>query len=204
MIHPNEQEWARIDQHTSAINSPGSLVRLPPYGLILTLRTLIGTADNILASHTLLSSEPETIWKTWAFTSDSIAFVESKYETDNYDYQEDDQRRHGNGFGNPFEPASTTAWLRPVSSVKAFEILGVRYVAENRGFGRGTSVYYPTVIKIVFTDDASTIVNVERSLDSESKRQRWEDFVTAARQSATAARRRCADVAPIDERPSHG
>ena len=103
---------------------------LPPYGLILTLRMLVGTADNIVASHTLLSPEPETIWKLWAFTPDSIAFVEAKYETDNYDFGEDDQRRQGNGFGNPAEPASITAWSRPVSTVTAFEI--ALHLAESR------------------------------------------------------------------------
>jgi hypothetical protein len=41
-----------------------------------------------------------------------------------------------------------------------------------------------TVIKIAFADGASTVVNVEMSLADESKRQRWEAFVTAARQAA--------------------
>ncbi|MCT7658036.1 hypothetical protein [Mycobacterium deserti] len=185
MIPPSEQEWAQIDRHTYAANAPGGAVRLPPYSLILTLRTLVGTADNIVASHTLLSPEPDTVWKLWAFSVDSIAFVEAKYETDNYDYGEDDQRRQGRGLGNPVEPALTTAWSRPVSTVTAFEIVAVRYISRNREFGRGTSEFYPTVIKIAFTDETSTVVNVERSLDDESKRPRWEAFVTAARQAAT-------------------
>lgn len=185
MSQPSEEEWAHIDRHTYATNTPGGLVRLPPYGLILTLRTLVGTADNIAASHTLLSPEPETTWKLWAFTPDAIAFVEAKYETDNYDFGEDDQRRQGNGYGNPAEPASTTAWSRPVSTISAFEIAEVRYISRNRGFGRGTSEFYPTVIKIAFADGASSVVNVERWLDDESKRERWEAFVTAARQAAT-------------------
>lgn len=133
----------------------------------------------------MLSPEPETLWRLWAFTPDSLAFVEAKYETDNYDYSEDDQRRQGNGFGNPAEPVSTTAWSRPVRTVKAFEIVEVLYISRNRGFGRGRSEFYPTVIKIAFTDDISTVVNVKTSLDDESKRQRWEAFVTAARQAAT-------------------
>ncbi|MDC8974668.1 hypothetical protein [Mycobacterium marinum] len=185
MHHPNEQEWAQIDRHTCAINISGPLVRLPPYGLILTLRTLVGTADNIVASHVLLSPEPETVWRVWAFDTSAIAFVEAKYETDNYDYGEDDQRRQGNGFGNPFEPTSMIAWSRPLSTVKAFEIGQVRYIARNRGFGRVTPEFYPTLIKMVFTDETSTEVNVGGPLDDESKRERWEAFVTAARQAAT-------------------
>lgn len=185
MSQPSEQEWAQIDRHTYATNTHGGLIRLPPYRLTLTLRTLVGAADNIIASHTLLSPEPETFWKLWAFTSDSLAFVEAKYEADNYDYSEDDQRRQGNGFGNPAEPVSTTAWLRPVRTVNAFEIVEVRYISRDRGFGRRMSEFYPTVIKIAFTDMTSTVVNVERSLDDESKRQRWEAFLTAARQAAT-------------------
>jgi hypothetical protein len=185
MRQHNEQEWAHIQSHTCATNTPGGLVRLPPYGLILTVRMLVGSVDYIVASHALLSPEPETIWKLWAFTPDSIAFVEAEYATDNYDFGEDDQRRRGSGFGNPVEPVLTTAWSRPVSTVTAFEIAEVRYISQNYGFGRGTSEFYPTVIKIAFADGASTVVNVERSLDNESKRQRWEAFVTAARQAAT-------------------
>lgn len=185
MSQLSEQEWAQIDRHTHATNTPGSLVRLPPYGLILTLLTLVGTAENIVASHTLLSPEPETVWKLWAFTSDSLAFVEAKYETDNYDYTEDDQRRQGNGFGNPADPVSTTAWSRPVRTVTVFEIVEVRYTSRDRGFGRRMPEFYPTVIKIAFTDMTSTVIKVERSLDDESKRQRWEAFLTAARQAAT-------------------
>jgi hypothetical protein len=181
----SEQEWAHIDPHICAANTPGGLVRLPPYGLILTLRTLVGTADNIVASHTLLSAEPETIWKLWAFTPNSVAVVEATYQSDNYDFGEDDQRRQGNGFGNPLDPASLTAWSRPLSTVTALEIAQVRYISRTRGFGRGTSEFYPTVIKISFADGASNVVTVERSLDDESKRQRWEAFVTAARQAAT-------------------
>jgi hypothetical protein len=181
----SEQEWAHINSHTYAANVPGGLVRLPPYGLILTLRTLVGTAENVVASHTLHSPEPETLWKLWAFTPNSLAVVEATYEVDNYDFGEDDQRRQGNGFGNPAEPASITAWSRPLSTVTAFEIAEVRYISRSRGFGRGTSEFYPTVIKISFVDGASTVANVERFLDDESKRQRWEAFVTASRQAAT-------------------
>lgn len=185
MSQPSEQEWGHINAHTYAANTPGGLVRLPPYSIILTLRTLVGTADNIVASHALLTPDPETLWKLWAFTPDSIAVVEATYEADNYDFGEDDQRRQGNGFGNPAEPASITAWSRPLRTVAAFEIAEVRHISRNRGFGRGTSKFYPSVIKISFADEASTVVNVESFLDDESKRQRWEDFVTAARQAAT-------------------
>jgi hypothetical protein len=185
MNQPSEPEWAQIDRNMHAANTHGGLVRLPPYCQIMTMRALVGTADDIVASHTLLSPEPETVWKLWAFTAGSIAFVEAEYETDNYDFGEDDQRRQGNGFGNPDEPVSTTAWSRPVRTIMAFEIVEVRYASRNRAFGRGTSEFYPTIIKIAFSDETSTLVNVGRSLDDESKRQRWDAFVTAARQAAT-------------------
>jgi hypothetical protein len=77
----------------------------------------------------------------------------------------------------------TPAWSRPLRAGTAFEIAEVRYVSRNLSFGRGTSDFYPTVIKISFADGASTVVNVDRSLDDESKRQRWAAFVKAARQS---------------------
>jgi hypothetical protein len=179
-----EEEWAHVQLHTCAANTPGGLVRLPPEGLILTLRTLVGSVDNIVASHALLSPEPETIWRIWAFTAGSIAFVEAKYQADNYDFGEDQERRQGNGVGRPAEPTAITAWVRPVRTVTAFEIADVRHVWGNRGVARGTSEFYPTVIKIVFADGASTVVEVGRALDSESKRQRWEALVTAARQAA--------------------
>lgn len=185
MHHPNEQEWAQLDRHTCALNTSGGLVRLPPYGLILTLRTLVGSGDDIVASHALVRPDPETVWKIWAFTVNSIAFVEAKYETDDYEYFEDEQRRQGNAFGSPLEPTYITAWSRPVSTVKAFEIVQVRYISRKRGFGRETPDFYPTLIKMGFTDETTTEVNVGGSLDDELKRLRWEEFLTAARRAAT-------------------
>ena len=92
--------------------------------------------------------------------------------------------------------ARATAWRAHVWTAQAWRAghdrmavpvpgIAARYISRNRGFGRGTSEFYPTVIKIAFTDEISTVVHVERSLDGESKRQRWEAFVTAARQAAT-------------------
>ncbi|OBI65131.1 hypothetical protein A5667_27475 [Mycolicibacterium fortuitum] len=180
-----EQEWSRMCQHAYATNTPGGLVRLPPYGIILTLRTLVGTADDIVASHALVSLEPETVWKIWAFTARSIALVEARYQTDDYDLGEDEQRRQSNAFGSPAEPVSMIAWARPLSTVIAFEVAEVRYISRSRGFGRTTPDFYPTAIKIAFANGASTVVHVERSLDDESKRERWETFVAAARQGTT-------------------
>lgn len=66
-----------MHSHTYAANALGGLVRLPPCGLVWALRTLVGTAENVVASHTLHSPEPETLWKLWAFTPNSLAFVEA-------------------------------------------------------------------------------------------------------------------------------
>lgn len=45
MDHPTEREWASIAEHTRASNFTGDLLRMPPYPLILTLRTLVGSAE---------------------------------------------------------------------------------------------------------------------------------------------------------------
>ncbi len=47
---------ASIAEHTRASNFTGDLLRMPPYPLILTLRTLVGSAEVVTASHTLFLS----------------------------------------------------------------------------------------------------------------------------------------------------
>lgn len=56
MGHPTEREWASIAEHTRASNFTGDLLRMPPYPLILTLRTLVGSAEVVTASHILFLS----------------------------------------------------------------------------------------------------------------------------------------------------
>ena len=53
---------------------------MPPYPLILTLRSLVGShPDAVTASHTHYQWEPKTKWQAWLFTADALAYAEVSY-----------------------------------------------------------------------------------------------------------------------------
>jgi hypothetical protein len=135
MDHPTEQECASIAEHTRAANFMGDLLRMPPYPLILTLRTLVGSADAVIASHSNYQWEPETRWQAWLFTADALAYAEPSYSETNYDYDEDNERRtKPDTFDQPLDAESISAWVRPVSTISALTIDAVRYLRRSHPF----------------------------------------------------------------------
>ena len=74
MEPPSEREWASIAEHTRASNCAGGLIRLPPYPMMLALRSMVGSIEAVAASHTLVRWTPTTEWQAWLFTSHALAF----------------------------------------------------------------------------------------------------------------------------------
>lgn len=186
MDHPTEQEWASIAEHVRASNFMGGVLRMPPYPLILTLRTLVGSADAVIASHTLYQWEPKTQWQAWLFTADALAYAEASYSETDYDYDEDNERRTKPvAFDKPIDADSTNAWVRPVSTVSALTIDAVRYVRRSHPFREPPPEFYPAAINLAFSDGTSTTIEVKAPLDEAGKRERWERFFATARGAIT-------------------
>ncbi|BCO38935.1 hypothetical protein KN248_022105 [Mycobacterium paraintracellulare] len=182
MDHPSEREWASIAEHTRASNFAGGLLRMPPYPLILTLRTLVGSADVVTASHALFQWEPETRWQVWLFTADALAYAEASYSETSYDYDEDNERRtKPDPFDKPIDAESLIAWLRPVSAVSCLTIDAVRYARRSHPFREPPPEFYPTSLGLAFSDGTSIRIEVKSPLDEAEKLERWEKFCKAAR-----------------------
>lgn len=182
MEHPTEYEWANIAEHTRASNFMGGVLRLPPYPLILTLRSLVGSTDAVVASHAHYRWEPTTKWQAWLFTADALAYAEASYSDPHYDYDEDNERRtQSDAFDKPLDAKSIQAWLRPVSAMSALTVDAVHYLRRSRPFREPTPEFYPTSINLAFSDGTSTTIELNRPLDEEGKRERWERFFTTAR-----------------------
>jgi hypothetical protein len=186
MDHPTEREWTSIAEHTRASNFTGGLLRMPPYPLILTLRTLVGSVDLVTASHTLFQWEPKTKWQVWLFTADALAYAEASFSETNYDYDEDNERRtKPDPFDKPIDAESLIAWLRPVSTVSALTIDAVRYARRSHPFREPPPEFYPASINLAFSDGTSTRVEVRSPLDEAGKLERWEQFFATARSAVT-------------------
>ncbi|MFV8054624.1 hypothetical protein [Mycobacterium sp. 48b] len=182
MTHPSEQEWASISEHTRASNFPGDLLRIPPYPLILTLRTLVGSIGSVIASHTHYQWEPQTKWQAWLFTAETVAYAEASYAETNYDYDEDNERRtKPDAFDKPIAAAPVHAWVRPANALSALSVDAVHYVRRSRPFREPPPEFYPTSIKLAFSDGISTTISLAGALDDPGKLERWERFVATAR-----------------------
>ncbi|BBX19460.1 hypothetical protein CRI77_14785 [Mycolicibacterium duvalii] len=187
MEPPSEHEWASIAEHTRASNCAGGLIRLPPYPMMLAVRSIVGSIEAVTASHTLVRWAPTTAWQAWLFTSHALAFVECIYPEPNYDYDEDNGRRtQTDAFDKPLDPDSFQAWVRPTTTVSKFGIGAAHYVRKNRPFREPSTEYYPTSIDLVFSDGTSTAIGLDGRLDHQDKRERWERFCNAARHSVIA------------------
>lgn len=186
MDQPTEREWASMAEHTRAANFTGGLLRIPPHPLILTLQTLVGSADVVTASHALFQWEPKTTWQIWLFTAGALAYVGASYSETNYDYDEDNERRtKPDPFDKPIDADSLVAWTRPVSTVSALTIDAVRYTRRSHPFRELPPEFYPTSMNLAFSDGASTRIEVKSPLDEASKLQRWEQFLASARGAVT-------------------
>jgi hypothetical protein len=181
MEHPSEAEWLALTEHTRASNFSGSL-RMPPYPLVLTLRLLVGNADQIVGSHTHYDWNPHTTWRTWAFTAQAIAYVEARYEQPSYDYEADRARRaHRNSFDQPVETTLIQAWVRPASALSGVNIHAIDFARPQRPFHELAMEFYPTSISLLFSDGPATKIDLDQPLDDQSKRERWDRFVESAR-----------------------
>jgi hypothetical protein len=181
MEHPSEAEWLAITEHTRASNFSGPL-RMPPYPFVLTLRLLVGNADQIIASHTHYDWSASTRWRTWAFTAQTIAYAEATYDAPKYDYDEDNARRaKRNPFDEPADTQLAAAWVRPVRTLSGIDIHAFRFLRQPRPFRDLAMEFYPTSVSLRFADGTSTKIDVDTPLDDQSKRNRWDHFVTTAR-----------------------
>lgn len=182
MTQPSEHEWVAISEHTRSSNFPGALLRIPPYPLILTLRTLVGSIGSVTASHTHYQWEPQTKWQTWLFTAETLAYAEASYAEANYDYDEDNERRtKPDAFDKPVSAAPIHAWLRPTRTLSSLSVDAMHYVRRSHPFRELAPEFYPTSINLTFSDGVSTTINLAGPLDDPSNLERWEQFVATAR-----------------------
>jgi hypothetical protein len=181
MDEPSATEWSSITEHTHAANFAGELVRIPPYPLILLLRTLVDGFENVTASHTVYEWAPRTTWRTWLFTAGSIASVEASYDEAAYDYDEDLQRyQQRDSIDKPLEADLLASWVRPLTTVSHTGIQDFQYKRQQRPFRDSTADFYPTSIDLGFSDGSSTIISLMSAPDNQNKRDRWDKLTGAA------------------------
>ncbi|SKK72014.1 Uncharacterised protein [Mycobacteroides abscessus subsp. massiliense] len=176
-------QWQTAMRHTTAANSPGAGLRVAPNVVSLTLATLVGDIDQITASHTEYKWDAPTIWRTWAFTLSTLAHVEAEFEPESYDAIEDRQRRQPGSFDKPVEPTSITAQVLPLRTVTSFAVTRIYHHSEIGPIGDYIEDFTALQIAIGFGQSSETI-GIATMFDDQAKRERWEEFVTAARAAA--------------------
>jgi hypothetical protein len=181
MEDPSETEWPCIIEHARASNFSGDLLRLPPYPLILLLRTLVGSFEDVTASHTIYGWAPRTTWRTWLFTAELIAFMEASYDDATYDYDEDLQRyQHGDSVDRPLDADLLDCWVRPLSTLSHRKVQAFHYARLQRPFRDAVADFYPTSVYLGFSDGASTAIDLTSRPENQSKRDRWDRLVKTA------------------------
>ncbi|WP_232786450.1 hypothetical protein, partial [Mycobacteroides chelonae] len=124
-----------------------------------------------------------TIWRTWAFTLSTLAHVEAEFEPESYDAIEDRQRRQPGSFDKPVEPTSITAQVLPLRTVTSFAVTRIYHHSEIGPIGDYIEDFTALQIAIGFGQSSETI-GIATMFDDQAKRERWEEFVTAARAAA--------------------
>jgi hypothetical protein len=177
-----EAQWQTVIRHTSAANHPTPGGRNAPNVVMLTLAALVGDVDQIVASHTEYKWDAPTTWSTWVVTTSGFAHVEATFEPDSYDALEDRQRRRPGSFDSPVEPTALTAWVRPLHAATSFAVTRVYHRSWTDQIG-GHMHFTPLEIEIAF-GTTTECIGIKMWLDDQTKRERWEEFVAAARAAA--------------------
>jgi len=174
-----EAQWQTLIRHTIAANSPSQGGRNAPDVVMLTLAALVGDVDRIGASHAEYKWGGPTVWSTWAITPSGLARVEATFEPEDYDALEDRQRRRPGSFDKPVEPTALTAWMRPLTTATSFAVTRVYHKSWMDQVGAHTH-FMPLEIELAFGASTERI-GIDTWFDDQTKRDRWEEFVAAAR-----------------------
>jgi hypothetical protein len=177
-----EAQWQTVIRHTRAANSQSAGNRNPPNVVMLTLATVIGDVDQIVASHTSYKWDAPTVWSTWAFTTSGLAHVEATFAPECYDALEDRQRRQPGAGQQPVAPTAIFAWMRPLRTATSFGVTRVYHNSWTDQIGHHEH-FAPGEIELSFGDTPERIGS-GTWFDDEAKRARWEAFVAAARAAA--------------------
>jgi hypothetical protein len=178
-----EAQWQTAIRHATAANFPGPGFRIAPNVVMLTLAALIGDLDQITASHTEYTLEGPSTWRTWAFTRSGLAHVEATFDAESYDAIEDRQRRQPRTVSKPpAEPKTLTSQMLPLRTASSFAVTRVCHHSGVGPIGGYYEDFTPLEIEIGF-GGSSVSVGIETIFDDQAKRERWEDFIFAARQA---------------------
>lgn len=177
-----EVQWQTTVRHATAVNFPGPGARIAPNIVMLTLASLVGDPEQITASNAQYSEAPAT-WRIWAFTRSGLAQVEATFDAERYDGIEDRQRRQPrNVLKPPAEPTTLTARVLPLRTVSSFAVMRVYHHSGVGPIGDFYEDFTPLEIEIGF-GRSSVSVGIDTMFDDQAKRERWEKFVSAARQA---------------------
>lgn len=175
-------QWQTAIRHATAANFPGPGSRIAPNIVMLTLAALVGDVEQITASHAQYSEAP-AMWRTWAFTGSGLAQVEATFDAECYGAIEDRQRRQPRTVSKPpAEPKTLTARMLPLRTASSFAVMRVYHHSGVGPIGDFYEDFTPLEIEIGF-GRSSVSVGIDTMFDDQAKRERWEEFVSAARQA---------------------
>lgn len=92
----------------------------------------------------------------------------------------DRQRRQPGSFDTPVEPTSITAQLLPLRTVTSFAVTRIYHRSQIGPIGDYIEDFTALQIAIGFGQSSET-VGIATMFDDQAKRERWEEFVAAAR-----------------------
>lgn len=177
-----EAQWQTVIPHVTAANFPGPGSRIAPNVVMLTLAVLVGDVEQITASHAQYSEAP-AVWRIWAFTRSGLAQVEATFDVERYDAIEDRQRRQPRTVSKPpAEPKTLTARMLPLRTASFFAVMRVYHHSGVGPIGDFYEDFTPLEIEIGF-GRSSVSVGIDTMFDDHAKRERWDEFVSAARQA---------------------
>jgi hypothetical protein len=177
-----EAQWQTAIRHATAANFPGPGSRIAPNVVMRTLASLVGDVEQITASHAQYSEAPAT-WRIWALTRSGLTLVEATFDAERYDAIEDRQRRQSRTVSKPpAEPKALTARMLPLRTASSFAVMRVYHHSGVGPIGDFYEDFTPLEIEIGF-GRSSVSVGIDTMFDDQAKRERWEEFVSAARQA---------------------
>lgn len=176
-----EAQWQTAIGHTTAANHPSPGARNAPDVVMLSLAVLVGDVDQIVASHTNYTWAGPTVWSTWAFTPSGLTHVEATFEPANYHALEDRQRRQSGSFDKPVEPTALTARMIPLRAATSLALTRVYHRSWTDQIGSHLH-FTPLEIELAFGGTVER-VGIKTWFGDQAKRERWEQFVAAAREA---------------------